>query len=245
MDRMIHTALSAMQGAMARQAATAHNVANASTPGFRAQLLESATLRLDARGQAPRSMAQLTGVGTDMASAPVTQTDRPLDIALDGAALLAVQGRDGEEAYTRRGDLSVDANGILVTGAGDVVLGEAGPISAPRNAVLQVAPDGRIRAQTAGSEELTDIGRIKLVSPIGSTIERGEDGLLRVPDGGILPADPTATLQSGRLEGSNIDTATALTAMIEASRSWDAQLQVMTTARDLDSAGAELMRMPA
>lgn len=245
MDRMIHTALSAMQGAMARQAATAHNIANASTPGFRAQLLEAATLRLDATGQAPRSMARLTGVGTDMASAPVSQTDRPLDVALDGMALLAVQGRDGEEAYTRRGDLSVDANGVLVTGAGDVVLGESGPISVPRNADLTIAPDGRVQARVPGSDALTDVTRLKLVSSQGSDLERGEDGLLRAPEGGILPPDPTASLQSGRLEGSNIDAATALTAMIEASRSWDAQLQVMTTARDLDSAGVELMRMPS
>lgn len=245
MDRMIHTALSAMQGAMARQAATAHNIANASTPGFRAQLLDMSSRRIDAAGQAPRSLAALNGVGTDMASAPVTQTDRPLDVAFDGAALLAVQGRDGAEAYTRRGDLSVDANGVLVTGAGDIVLGEAGPISVPRGAELAIAPDGGIQSRAPGSEELTDVARLKLVSPLGSTLERAEDGLLRAPDGGILPPDPTATLQSGRLEGSNIDAATALTAMIEASRSWDAQLQVMTTARDLDSAGFELMRMPS
>ena len=87
-------------------------------------------------------------------------------------------------------------------------------------------------------------GRLKLVSPQGSHIAKGLDGLFRQTDGGTLPADPQAHVISASLESSNVNTSQTLIDMIEASRSWDMQLQLVTSARDLDTSAADLMRLP-
>jgi flagellar basal-body rod protein FlgF len=131
MDRLIYTSLSAMRGAMARQQATANNLANASTPGFRAEIAEARALWLDGPSIEDRAMASEEVVSADMNSGSVTATGRELDIALSGDSLLAVQSAEGEEAYTRRGDLQLSPSGLLTTGDGRPVLGDGGPITIP------------------------------------------------------------------------------------------------------------------
>jgi flagellar basal-body rod protein FlgF len=78
----------------------------------------------------------------------------------------------------------------------------------------------------------------------GSTIAKGLDGLFRVKGGGILPDDPEARLLTRSIEGSNVAATSALVDMIEASRSWDTQLKLVSDARDMDSATANLMQLP-
>ena len=87
------------------------------------------------------------------------------------------------------------------------------------------------------------VDRLKLASPTGSQIAKGADGLFRVRGGGALPADPQASVTSGSLEGSNVNQTKALVDMIDASRSWDTQLKMITSARDLDTSTTELMKI--
>ena len=116
MDRLIYTSLSAMRGSMARQTAIANNLANAQTPGFRADMANAQSLWLDGSGIDARAMASEEVLGADMKAGTVTSTGRDLDIAMQGDALLVVQAEDGKEAYTRRGDLQVSPSGLLTTG---------------------------------------------------------------------------------------------------------------------------------
>ena len=131
MDRLVHTAMTAMRGAMARQTAIANNLANANTIGFRAESANASTTWLNGPGVNARAQATEQVVAADMASGTVTQTGNPLDIALNGDALLTVQAPNGDEAYTRRGDLKMNESGLLTTGDGNPVLGEGGPITLP------------------------------------------------------------------------------------------------------------------
>jgi flagellar basal-body rod protein FlgF len=126
------------------------------------------------------------------------------------------------------------------------VMGEAGPITLPPADKVDIKPDGSIWIVPAGGDpnQPQQLEKLKLASPIGSQVLKGLDGLFRVQGGGVLPTDPTATLKSGSLEGSNVEVTKALTDMIDASRAWDMQLKLITTARDLDSASADLMRLP-
>src|ERR1700712_4653122 len=105
MDRLIHTSLSALKAAMARQTVTANNLANASTTGFRAEVASVRPLWLRGAGLPDRAFASEEVTAADMQGGAVAATGRPLDIALQGGALLAVQAEDGDEAYTKRGDL--------------------------------------------------------------------------------------------------------------------------------------------
>src|SRR3546814_14444624 len=88
-----------------------------------------------------------------------------------GDAWLAVQATDGGEAYTRRGDLSSAASGVLETGDGFPVMGSGGPITVPPADKMQIAADGTISILPLGAEkgaEMQVIDKLKLVSPAGS-----------------------------------------------------------------------------
>ena len=109
--RLIHTSLSAMRANMARQAVTANNLANASTTGFRAEMSSAQPLWIKGPGLPDRAVASEEVLAADMRGAATVSTGRSLDIAMNGDAMLTVQAENGDEAYTRRGDLMVSATG--------------------------------------------------------------------------------------------------------------------------------------
>jgi flagellar basal-body rod protein FlgF len=246
MDRLIYTSLTALRGAQARQTATANNLANVSTPGFRAEMAEAQALWLRGPQLDGRAVTSEEVIGADMRAGTVISTGRELDISIEGDALLGVQAPNGDEAYTRRGDLQLAESGLLTTGDGHPVLGTQGPVIVPPADSLRIDREGRVWIVPQGGDPQLpqEVGKLKLASPVGSTVLKGLDGLFRVPDGGILPEDPEARVKSGALEGSNVNATLALTEMIEASRSWDVQLKMIGDARDLDAATAELMQLP-
>lgn len=246
MDRLIHTSLSAMRGAMARQAATANNLANANTVGFRAEIAAVRPLWIQGDGLAARAPSSEEVLAANMRAGTIKETGRALDIALNGDTLLAVQAPEGDEAYTRRGDLQRADSGLLTTGDGHPVIGQQGPITLPPVDSMKIGEDGRIWIVPVGGDPNApqEIDQLKLASPVGSRIAKGLDGLFRVEGGGALPIDGAGTLVSGSLEGSNVDPTKALIDMIEAGRAWDTQLKLISAAREIDSSAADLMRLP-
>lgn len=245
MDRLIHTSLSGLRAAMARQTATANNLANANTTGFRAELSSARTLWIRGDGFQSRAQASQEVLAADMHAGTISETGRDMDVAMQGDALLAVQAANGQEAYTRRGDLQIGDSGLLTTGDGHPVLGEQGPITLPPADSLRIAEDGMIWIVPRGGDPNApqQVDRLKLATPAGSRVTKAIDGLFRVENDGVLPSDPQARLTPRSLEGSNVEATTALIDMIEASRAWDNQLNLITTARDMDVSGAELMRL--
>ncbi len=245
MDRFVYTALTAMNSAMNRQRTVANNLANASTPGFRQEIFSvtPATLR-DGNIEA-RVMARGNVRGADMATGVVTATGQPLDIAVQGEALIAFQAPGGGEFYSRRGDLRLTPTGLLENGEGLPVMGNAGPITVPLGQRISIGEDGTILAEDPNAPGVPPqaIGQIKLVSPQGSPLAKGVDSFLKVPGGGVLPPDPTARVTSGALEQSNVQTAATLVDMIEAQRSFEMRAQVLQKAGELDEASSRLLTM--
>jgi flagellar basal-body rod protein FlgF len=249
-DRLIYTALSGMRGSMAQQQVIASNMANAQTIGFRAERVRFTPIVLEGPQLEARVLADGAVQGADMTAGTLTTTGRALDVALDGSALLTVQAADGGEAYTRRGDLSVSASGVLQNGDGRPVMGSGGPITVPPGAILSIRADGSVLAADPATPDAPPavLDRIKLASPQGSPLAKALDGLFRVPGangsaGGVLPADEAATVTAGALEGSNVDTAGVLVEMIENQRLFDMRSKLVATARELDQGGASLMRL--
>ncbi len=249
MDRLTHSALAAMHMTSRRQAIIAGNMANASTAGFRADRWDADARYISAgpHGGLSARAAPVGGIAaTDLSAGTVTATARPLDIAMNGDALLAVQAGDGGEGYTRRGDLRLSATGLLETGDGWLVLGEGGPLSLPPHDGLRIAPSGEIFIRPAGSAaDAAEVsaGRLRLASATGSTLAKDLDGLLRVPGGGVLPADPAATVTPGAIEGANVNMSEALVEMIDAARAYETHVRMISTARELDEGGTRLMRL--
>ena len=140
MDRLIYTAYSGMSGSMVRQRVIASNMANAQTIGFRAEMLNATPVTLKGPSLEARAMTEGEVRGASMKQGAMVQTGNPLDIAMTGRTMMAVQAEDGTEAYTRRGDLSTDPSGLLTNGDGRPVLGEGGPITVPDGTTISIAP---------------------------------------------------------------------------------------------------------
>ena len=75
-------------------------------------------------------------------------------MAVQGKSWLAVQARDGTEAYTRAGSLDVNAEGLLVMRNGMPVLGDGGPINIPPHSSVEIGNDGTI-SLTGRNDSLT------------------------------------------------------------------------------------------
>lgn len=244
MDKLLYVAMSGAKETLRAQAANSHNLANASTNGFRADLSAFQARAVAGAGYASRVYATSSTTGWDQTVGAQMSTGRDLDIAIQGDGFIAVQGRDGREAYTRAGDLMIDANGQLMTSTGLPVLGDGGPLSVPPNNSLAIAPDGTISIvpQGQGPETTASIGRIKLVNPGNENVDRGEDGLFRMKDGSDAPADANMRVTSGALEASNVNAAEAMVNMIELARNFELQVKAIKTAEDNGAASAQLLR---
>lgn len=245
MDEMIFLAMSGAKQTEFAQAINSNNLANVSTTGFRADLHSFSSVPIDGPGVETRINAVVESYGTDLTQGPVATTGRDLDIAVQGQGFIAVQAADGSEAYTRAGDLRVEAGGLLSTGAGHLVMGDGGPVAIPPNSSLLIGKDGTISVQPIGQgpETYSIVDRIKLVNPDVSLLQKGADGLLRLADGETAAADADVSIMSGALEQSNVNVAKTLVNMIELARQYEMQINVIKTSEENADAAAQLMRL--
>ena len=245
MDRMLYVAMTGAKETLNAQAVNNHNLANASTTGFRAELSAFQSRAVDGSGYASRVYATNASTGWNNQSGALLSTGRDLDVAINGDGWIAVQAPDGKEAYTRAGDLQVDANGNLTNGAGHPVLGDGGPINVPPYTSIFFARDGSISivAQGQTPDTTATVDRIKLVKPADSALMRGEDGLFRMKDGSDAPPDASVQLGAGTLESSNVNTADAMVTMIELARHFEMQVKAIRHAEENGAAAAQIMRV--
>ncbi|KPF90420.1 flagellar biosynthesis protein FlgF [Novosphingobium sp. AAP83] len=245
MDRLIYTAYSGMTGSTVRQRVIASNMANAQTIGFRAEMLTTTPMTLKGPSLEARAMTDGEVRGSSMAQGSLIETGKPMDVALTGDTMLSVQADDGTEAYTRRGDLSISAGGVLQNGDNRPIIGEGGPITVPLGSKVTISPDGGVNVANpeAPDQPPQNVGRIKIASTTGTAIDKGLDGLFRVTGGGVLPQDEEAKLMVGSLEQSNVDPTRILVEMVEAQRLFDIRTKVVSQAREVDESSSALMRI--
>ncbi|HEY1590127.1 MAG TPA: flagellar basal-body rod protein FlgF [Rhodanobacter sp.] len=245
MDRLVYVAMSGAKEILNAQAANNANLANASTVGFRADLTAFQTQQVTGAGLPSRAYATDDSVGWDSTQGVLQTTGRPLDVAIQGQGWIAVQASDGTEAYTRAGDLHVDTSGLLMTAAGNPVLGDGGPITVPPETSMTIGADGSVSIVPQGQPATTIsvVGRMKLVNPPSSQLTRGADGLFRnnTPDTPVS-ADATVRLAPGALESSNVNIAESMANMIELARSYEVQVKAMKTAEDNAAESSKLLQ---
>lgn len=239
MDRVIYLAMAGAKATMQRQDVLAHNLANASTTGFRAEMAAFRAVPVLGDGASTRVYAIESTPGYNPEPGPVAATGRNLDVAMKGNAWLAVQGADGTEAYTRNGALDVNNEGLLVTRTGQTVMGDGGPITLPPQAQVLIGADGTITA-TVGNGRPQGVGKLKLVTP-EAPLQRGQDGLFRAADGADLEADATARVQTEALEGSNVSPVESMVAMISAARQFEQQMKMLQTSQEREQSATRLL----
>ncbi|SDV46605.1 flagellar basal-body rod protein FlgF [Chitinasiproducens palmae] len=245
MDRLIYVAASGASQALDQQATIANNLANTSTAGFRAQLAAYRAVPVEREAGndlTTRTYALTTVPTSDFTPGPVQPTGNALDVAIQGSGWIAVQAADGSEAYTRAGNLHLDANGQLVTGGGLPVIGNGGPIAVPPATQIDIANDGTISTRGAGDTPtaVAVVDKIKLVNPPAASLTRGDDGLFRAGEEAV-EVDPTVRVTSGAVEGSNVNPVTAMVAMIDNARAFQMHMKVLDMAATNEQTANQLL----
>jgi len=240
MDALIYTAMSGAERALHAQQVRANNLANADTPGFRADLEMSVSEAVQGYGYDARHLGRLRADSVSNRQGTLKQTDRDLDVAISGDGYLAVQWGDGE-AYTRAGALTVDAEGTLTVN-GRAVMGEGGPIVLPPYSQLAIGEDGTISIRPPGQPLMQPLERLKLVRPDPATVIKNEAGLLVSRGQDELPADPTVRVRAGFLEGSNVSAVEEMVATMALNREFELQMKLYKAADSMADTGNRLIR---
>ncbi|BCG65264.1 MAG: flagellar basal-body rod protein FlgF [Methyloprofundus sp.] len=246
MDRSLYIAMSGAKQTMLAQTSNANNLANTQTTGFKSDFEQFRSMPVFGPGQPTRVYAMTEKPGTDFTPGPIQTTGRDLDVAINGEGWIAVQGADGQETYTRAGDLRVTPEGFLQTGTGEAVLGEEGPIVIPDADKIDIGSDGTITIIPLGEDATTllNVDRIRLVKPDLKDLEKQNDGLLHLKAGAEPPVvDASISLLQGAVEGSNVGAVAAMVEMIELSKNYELQVKVMKAADEKSGAATKLMQM--
>ncbi|TBR37184.1 MULTISPECIES: flagellar basal-body rod protein FlgF [Dyella] len=245
MDRSIYVAMTGATQMMRAQTEVAHNLANANTVGFKAQMSAFQPLQVLGDGMPSRINGVAQGTGWDMRSGPQTDTGNSLDVAVQGQGWLAVQAPDGSEAYTRAGQLQLTPDGVLTDARGNPVMGDGGPITIPQSSQIMIGNDGTVSAVPMGQgpDTLSVVGKLKLVNPQADQLQPGNDGLMHLADGGTAAADETVQVKSGAIEMSNVNPSQTLVQMIQLSRQYELQVKAIRTADDNAQSASRLLQV--
>lgn len=243
MDRLIYIAMTGAQQLLEQQAVAAHNLANASTTGYKAEMSAFRVAPVSGPGLATRAYAVDTTTGADLTPGALQPTGRDLDVAIQGEGFLTVQGRDGTEAYTRDGGLSVNPDGELTTRSGLTVLGEGGPIIVPPDSRISIGQDGTVSVTTNGQSaaSVTNVGQLKLVNPSRGDVVKGQDGLFRMRSGAPADSDRSVIVVGGTLEASNVNAVTAMVDMINLARQFEMQMKLIQNTESNEQRAAQLL----
>lgn len=244
MDRSLYLAMTGAAQILRAQTEVSHNLANASTVGFKAELSAFRGLPVLGAGLPTRINAVDGGDGYDFTPGAQSTTGRDLDVAVQGPGWIAVQSPNGGEGYTRAGNLQLTPDGMLTDARGDPVLGDGGPITLPPASHVDIGADGTVSVVPLGEnpDTLVSVGRIRLVNPPASQLRQESDGLMHLRNGGQAPADAGVQLASGVLEDSNVNPSTALVKMIELSRQFEMQIQAIHNADQNAQAASQLLQ---
>ncbi|MCC2606280.1 flagellar basal body rod protein FlgF [Planctobacterium marinum] len=244
MDKMLYIAASGASQDLLASAVRANNLANAQTTGFKAMMEQARAMPAFGDGLPTRVFAMTESPANRYDPGAMVQTNRDLDIAVEGNGWFAVLDKNGGEAYSRNGSLQMGTNGELLDTRGNQIVGEAGPIFLPIPlSNVNVAQDGTIsvRPQGAPANVLEPVGRIKLVKPDLNNLERSQDGLFRLPDGEQADQDLTVGIRTGFLEASNVNPIEEMMGIIQSQRHYEMQVKFMKQAEEIDERGTRLM----
>ncbi len=254
MDKLLYVSMSGAKQNLVGISMNANNLANAKTAGFRSDFEQQRAMQAFGEGLPTRVFAMTERPASKMHHGSVQTTGRDLDIAVTGKGWIAVNDGNGEEAYTREGNLALTRDGLLTTAKGAPILGEGGPIVVPLPIEkIEIGPDGSVtvRPQGAPANFLEVVDRIKLIEPPNENdLTKGMDGLFRSKQSvltnelcGFCDASPNVRIVSGALEMSNVNPVEEMVAMIGHQRQYELQVKMMKKAEEIDRTHNQLLRI--
>jgi flagellar basal-body rod protein FlgF len=205
----------------------ANNIANASTPGFKAEMMLMSEVELPAERGTELSYVQDFATALDFSPGSLRSTGNPLDVAVQGNGFFAVQTPDGVR-YTRVGHFELDPNGTLVTPQGHTVLAGGGPITLnPDDGPVNIAEDGTISSDRAtGGQQQVIYGQLDFVDFADrSKLTPAPDNMFAAAD--QQPVEATGKIAQGMLEDSNVRPILEMTNLIEVTRNYQSMQRFM------------------
>lgn len=228
MNHAVYSAVSGSLSALDRLDALSNNLANASTPGFKAQLLVQSSSH-GKRTQGPGRVGtpfNHAALQTDFTQGPIERDGATYHLALSGKGFFLVDGAGGQ-LLTRRGTFGLDPQGYLVTGEGQRVQGDGGDLqlaAAAQDGPIEIGADGTVQQ---GQNRLGKVRVVNVADP--QQLERAAGSAFSAGGQTITDADPaTYTMQQGALEGTNASPVTNLVALIETMRGFEAYMTATT-----------------
>ena len=242
MSSAIYMAASGALSQQIRLEVLSNNLANVNTVGFKADLVTFETAALPepvplvATSESLPAPASIESVSlavdqyTDFAQGQLTQTGSPLDTAINGDGFFAVQTPEGI-AYTRNGNFTLSADGLLTTQEGYPVLGDGGEISI-EGETFDIDSQGNINVEggSIGRIRVVDFDKPYALQKIGTNLFVPEDTQVEPQDAEF------ADVKQGFLEGANVAAIKMMTEMIETIRMFESYQKAM---KAIDQANAQ------
>ncbi len=251
----LYTAASGMLAQQTGMDAIANNLANANTVAFKAGRTAFEDLLYTELGprQAARQGSQMglgvavAAIQTQMAQGALQTTSSPTDVAVEGQGFLAVQRADGSRAYTRAGNLTIDAAGRLVTATGAVVQPVVRVPAGVDMSTFSIGADGVVKARVAGAERT--LGRLQLTSfpnPHGLESVGGnlfvESANCGAAEAGAPGTGGRGLLRQGTLEMSNVNAVDEMVGMITTQRTYESVAKVVSASDEMLNTANQLRR---
>jgi len=222
----VNTAVSAAVKKLSQHDYVTHNLANANTPGYKAERLIFVR-RPETDSMAEDSFSHDPVVLIDHSPGTLQKSGNPLDVAIQGEGYFVIETKDGER-YTRNGSFTLNQNGELITMSGNAVLGEGGRITISGKKI-EISNAGAVNVD--GSE----VGKLKIVDfkKRDALVKRGA-GLFEASAKAEQAALENPEVRSGYLETSNVQAVKEMIEMIDIQRSFEAYLKIMQTMSEQD-----------
>lgn len=240
MDNLLYVATSGASRVFKAQHVRSNNLSNADTTGFRADMERVQSVKLDGTGFDGRTMVVTNSAATRFDFADLVKTGRSLDIAINGQGFFTVQTPDGNEAYTRAGNIKVDQEGNALVN-GFPLVSEGGPLVLPPFQSIEVGEKGVISIIPPGGNAQQEVGQLKLVNPEFDQLQKQSDGLLHSRNGGEFAADERVVVAAEHLEGSNVSAIDELVGVMSLTRNFEMQVRMMKTAETIAKSGNRLI----
>jgi len=251
MDRLAFNAVASINEQRVSRQMSVNEMANVSTIGFK-RSFEVATRAVQVDGSGFKTRFQPQSFSEDFISlkpGPIIATGNELDVAMSGSTVLGVSAADGTLAFTRRGDLRINAQGTLENGQGHLIRSEGGgPLTLPPGLKIEIRSDGTVMGTDmaqVGVKVPVALGKLMLRDASTSPLLRREDGLFKNSAGDgqdITPGPEKAGLTPGALEGSSVNAMNIMVKLIDQSRAFEQAINMIKEAKTTDESGASMLK---
>lgn len=240
MQDYLYTAMNGARHALASQQVHANNLANASTTGFKQDVLNAKSYQVEGKGLETQVVVETAGSSTNFKPGALQSTGRDLDVAIQGRGFLAVMDENGQEAYTRSGNFQLGPEGQVYSN-NRPVMGAGGPLVIPENEGIAFGSNGELSIKVQGGG-IAQVDQLKLVNPELNQMTKGSDGLFRAANGGQFNQDENVLLVSKHIENSNVNAVDSMVANMALSRDFEMQVKMMKAADENSKSGNQLIR---